>query len=56
MFEQNSNRSPAMAPESLLVFLNVNKKIPQAHGITVVAFTQKYSGYHIFHREWGYFF
>ena len=35
----------------LLVFLNANRKIPQVPGITVVAFTQKYSGYHIFHKE-----
>jgi hypothetical protein len=31
------------------------QKNPQAYGITVVAFTQKYSGYRIFHRERRYF-
>jgi hypothetical protein len=31
----------------LLVFLNVCRKIPQVHGITVVAFTRWYSGYRI---------
>jgi hypothetical protein len=35
----------------VLVFLNANRKIPQAYGITVVAFTWKYLGYRIFHRE-----
>ena len=44
MFKENSNHSPAMAPKSLLVFLNAYRKILQAHRITVVSFTQKYSG------------
>jgi hypothetical protein len=33
--------------EGVLVFLNTNRKIPQAYGITVVAFTWWYSGYRI---------
>jgi hypothetical protein len=31
------------------------QKNPQAYGTTVVAFTWKYSGYHIFHKERRYF-
>jgi hypothetical protein len=31
------------------------QKNPQAYGIIIVAFTQKYSGYHIFHKEQRYF-
>jgi hypothetical protein len=56
LFKENSNRSLATAPGSLLVILNTNRKIPQVHGITIVAFTCKYSRYRIFHREWRYFF
>jgi hypothetical protein len=41
---------------ALLVFLNANRKNPQTHEITVVAFTRNYSGYRIFHREQRYFF
>jgi hypothetical protein len=37
----------------LLVFLNVYIMNPQAYEIIVVAFTLKYSGYRIFHREKG---
>ena len=37
-------------------FLTSTEVNPQAYGITVVAFTWKYSGYRIFHREWRYFF
>ena len=33
---------------AVLVFLKTDRKIPQAHEITVVAFTRKYSGYRIF--------
>jgi hypothetical protein len=40
----------------LLVFLNVYRMNPQAYGIIVVAFTLKYLGYRIFHREQRYFF
>jgi hypothetical protein len=54
--KKNSNSSLTAALESLLVFLNANKKILQACGITVVASTWKYLGYHIFHRERRYFF
>jgi hypothetical protein len=43
-------------PESFLVFLNVYIINSQAYGITVVAFTWKYSGYRIFDREQRYFF
>jgi 6-phosphogluconate dehydrogenase len=48
--------SPTTALESLLVFLNVYRKNLQAYRITVVAFTRRYLGYHIFHREERYFF
>ena len=37
-------------------FLTSIEVNPQAYGITVVAFAQKYSGYRIFHRERRYFF
>ena len=37
-------------------FLTSTEVNPQAYGITVVAFSFKYSGYRIFHREWRYFF
>jgi hypothetical protein len=47
--------TPLSALARLFVFLNICRKIPQAHKFTVVAFTRKYSGYRIFHREQRYF-
>jgi hypothetical protein len=46
-FEEDRNYSAATALESLLIFLNVCRKILQVHIITIVAFILWYSWYHI---------
>jgi hypothetical protein len=47
---------PSNGVKKLLGISNISRKNPQAYKITIIAFTQKYLGYRIFHREQRYFF